>query len=124
MPVKYQVITANDVAEMQFRTENMVAEGYIPVGSIVCGTRNEEIEHNIKGAIIVSRPYLKQSFWYAPNVDSALIDCVKQRELLESVVENAQCSITYEDIEEERCAIEIDRDIVDVIEAHLRGDAE
>lgn len=116
---KYQVIEADDTIQMGIRTSAMIAQGYMPVGSIICGTRKETIEHTIKGATTVQKTYLRQSFWYAPNVDSAFEDCIKQYDLLTQVVENTKAP--YREYPEH---VEIDRDIIDVIEAHLRGDVE
>lgn len=119
MPKKYQVITADDTIQMGIRTTAMIAQGYMPVGSIICGTREETIQHTIKGATTVQKTYLRQSFWYAPNVDSAFEDCIKQYNLLSQVVEDAN---GHHQAKSVRCNPMIDRDIIDVIEAHLRGD--
>jgi len=126
MPTKYQMISADNTEDMQRYVVAMEAQGYVPVGSLICGTRKETVEHTIKGATIVLKTYLKQSFWYAPNADSAFEDCIKQHDLLTQVVENANEPITHymgrSVLPPEY--VEIDRDIIDVIEAHLRGDAE
>ena len=118
MPKKYQVIIADDTIQMGIRASAMVAQGYMPVGSIICGTREETIQHTIKGATTVQKTYLRQSFWYAPNVDSAFEDCIKQHDLLTQVVETAEVSSFNQDL------VLVDADIVEVIEAHLRGDVE
>ena len=118
MPVKYQVITANDTEDLAIRCRAMEAQGYLAVGSIICGTREETINHVIKGEIIKHHTYLSQSFWYAPNADSAFADCIKQHELLTAVVDNANAP--FQEYPEH---VEIDRDIIEVIEEHLRGDA-
>lgn len=117
MVKKYQVIQADNTEEMERRTRAMEAQGYIPVGSIICGTRQETVEHNIKGATTVHQTYFKQSFWYAPNVDSAFDCLIKQHQLLQSVVDCADEA----DLKDE---VYVDRDIIEVIEAHLRGDEE
>jgi len=117
MPKKYQVIEAEDTIQMGIRTSAMIAQGYLPVGSIICGTRKETIQHTIKGATTVQKTYLRQSFWYAPNVDSAFQDCIKQHNLLTQVVQNA--NIPFQEYPEH---VEIDRDIIEVIESFLRGD--
>lgn len=117
MPVKYQVITANDTEDLAIRCRAMEAQGYLAVGSIICGTREETINHVIKGEIIKHHTYLKQSFWYAPNADSSFADCIKQHELLTAVVNNAVIPDRIDD------PAELDRDIIEVIEEHLRGDA-
>lgn len=119
---KYQVIEADDTIQMGIRTSAMIAQGYMPVGSIICGTRKETIEHTIKGATTVQKTYLRQSFWYAPNVDSAFEDCIKQYDLLTQVVENAAEPSGDDGTGYRYC--EVDADILDVIEAHLRGDVE
>jgi len=115
---KYQLIVADNTETMEKLTRAMVAQGYLPVGSIICGTREETIQHTIKGATTVQKTYLRQSFWYAPNVDSAFEDCIKQHNLLTQVVETAHEHSFSEDL------VLIDADIVEVIEAHLRGDGE
>ena len=118
MEKKYVVIDADTTMQMAERTHKMVALGYIPVGSIICGTKAEITNHPIKGMVTQHNTYLQQSFWYAPNVDSAFEDCIKQHNLLESVVDNARPKSIADD------TVEIDQDIIDVIEAHLRGDVE
>ena len=117
MPKQYQVIQANDTDEMERFTRAMEAQGYVPVGSIICGVREETHQHIIKGAITKNVTYLKQSFWYAPNVDSAFDCLVKQHQLLQSVVDCATNSAIT-------ASSYVDTDIIEVIEAHLRGDAE
>ena len=92
MPKQYQVIQANNTDEMERFTRAMEAQGYVPVGSIICGVREETHQHIIKGAITKNVTYLKQSFWYAPNVDSAFDCLVKQHQLLQSVVDMSQCA--------------------------------
>jgi hypothetical protein len=114
---KYQFITADNAEEMQNKIRAMEALGYVPVGSIICGTREETIEHNIKGATTVHQTYLKQSFWYAPNADSAIADCVMQHKLLTQVVET---SVHPDGAPEEAV---IDSELIEVIESYLRGDA-
>ena len=97
MPAKYQLISANTTEEMVNRIRVMTTQGFVAVGSLICSTREQTIQHSIKGAIITHETYLKQAFWYAPNVDSAFSDCLKQYELLQSVVNNATpCYDNYE----------------------------
>jgi len=81
--------------------------------------------HNIKG----SRTVLRQSLLYAPlsvhsDSDSKeVLDTAEtQRQLLESVVENAAEPSGDDGTGYRFC--EVDADIIEVIEAHLRGDAE
>lgn len=118
---KYQFIIADNTDEMQIRTHAMVAQGYVPVGSIICGTREETVEHNIKGATTIHQTYLKQSFWYAPNADSAFADCIKQHELLENIALNA-CEPSADDGKGNRF-VEVDNDLIEAIDAYLRGEA-
>tara|TARA_R110002051_G_scaffold267512_1_gene327457 strand:- start:760 stop:1116 length:357 start_codon:yes stop_codon:yes gene_type:complete len=118
MPKKYVVIDADTTAQMAERTRKMVALGYRPVGSIICGTKKEVVNHPIKGVVTQHNTYLRQSFWYAVNTDSPFEDCVKQHHLLTQVVDNARPKSIADD------TVEIDQDIIDVIEAHLRGDVE
>ncbi len=122
MAKQYQVIQADNTEEMERRIRAMEAQGYVPVGSIICGTRQETVEHNIKGATTVHQTYLKQSFWYAPNVDSAFDCLVKQHNLLTQVVENAAEPSADDGYGNRFC--EVDADIVEVIEEHLRGDCQ
>tara|TARA_R110000751_G_scaffold51576_5_gene113069 strand:- start:286 stop:648 length:363 start_codon:yes stop_codon:yes gene_type:complete len=117
---KYVVIDADTTAQMAERTRKMVALGYRPVGSIICGTKKEVVNHPIKGMVTQHNTYLRQSFWYAANTDSPFEDCVKQHNLLESVADNARPCGRRVGVDK----VEIDQDIVDVIEAHLRGEEE
>ena len=117
MPVKYQVITANDTEDLAIRCRAMEAQGYLAVGSIICGTREETINHVIKGEIIKHHTYLKQSFWYAPNADTAFSDCIKQHDLLTQVVNNA----VHPDGAPEEAVI--DSELMEAINEYLRGDA-
>ena len=119
MVVKYQCLEAPNAQTMSRLVGHMDAKGYVAVGPIICGTRRETIEHTIKGATTVHQTYLRQSFWYAPNVDSVFADCIKQHNLLTQIVQNA--NIPYQEYPEH---VEIDRDIIEVIEEHLRGDVE
>ena len=70
------------------------------------------MKHNIKG----EQTQYMQSLLYAPNADSAnLTDTIgKQKALLEKVVENTKPP--YRNIAN---AVEIDRDIIEVINEHL-----
>ena len=112
----YQCIEAYTTKDIEQRIANAIALGYIPIG----GINSIQQPHNIKGTQTV----LRQSLLYAPSVHSALdskrvLDTTEtQRELLESVVESAHGHPLAEDL------VEIDADIVEVIDAHLRGDAE
>lgn len=122
MVERYHCIIADNTEEMQIKTHAMVAQGYVPVGSIICGTREETVEHNIKGATTIHQTYLKQSFWYAPNADSPLADCVKQHELLENIALNA-CEPS-EDIDGMGTRfVEVDNDLIEAVNSYLRGEA-
>ena len=113
----YQCLQAYTAEDIEQRIASAIALGYIPIGGI---SATQE-EHNIKGTQTV----LRQSLLYAPLVHSAsdlkqVHDTAHvQRFLLESVVENTKAP--YRNIAN---AVEIDADIVQVIEAHLQGDAE
>ena len=115
----YQCLQAYTAKDIEQLISNAIALGYIPIGGISA----KQEEHNIMG----SRTVLRQSLLYAPLVHSAsdskeVLDTAEtQRQLLESVVENA---IPIDCGDEDRCFAEIDQDILEVIEAHLRGDAE
>lgn len=104
----YQCIVADNITDIEQRIANAVALGYIPVGGIYA----KQVSHNIKG----EHTQFMQSLLYAPNADSAfLTDTIgKQKALLEKVVENIKPP--YRNIAN---AFEIDRDIVEVIKAHL-----
>lgn len=128
----YQCLQAYTAQDIEQRIANAIALGYIPIGGI--SAKREE--HNIMGSRIV----LRQSLLYAPLVHSdsdskEVLDtasrrivtyisksCVTQRQLLESVVDNAT-NCDYSDDGTYRFC-EVDTDIIEVIEAHLRGDAE
>ena len=119
MSKMYKIIEADTTEQMAERTHRMVALGYMPVGSIICGTKPQITNHPIKGTVTQHNTYLRQSFWYAPSSMTEVVeDCVKQHRLLESVVDNARPKSIADD------TVEIDQDIIDVIEAHLRGDVE
>lgn len=116
----YQCLQAYTAQDIEQHIANAIALGYIPIGGI---SAKQEV-HNIKG----SRTVLRQSLLYAPLVHSAsdskevLDTAEKQRQLLESVVDNAT-NCDYSDDGTYRFC-EVDTDIIEVIEAHLRGDAE
>ena len=116
----YQCLQAYTTKDIEQLIANAIALGYIPIGGISA----KQEEHNIMG----SRTVLRQSLLYAPLVHSAsgskqVHDTAEvQRELLESVVENAAEPSGDDGTGHRYC--EIDADIVEVIEAHLRGDAE
>ena len=104
----YQCITADNIADMEQRIANAIALGYTPIG----GIHAKQVKHNIKG----EQTQYMQSLLYAPHVDSAVLtDTIgKQKALLEKVVENTKPP--YRNIAN---AVEIDRDIIEVINEHL-----
>ena len=116
----YQCLQAYTTEDIEQFIANAIALGYIPIG----GVSAIQEAHNIKG----SRTVLRQSLLYAPLVHSAsgskqVHDTAEvQRELLESVVENAAEPSADDGYGNRFC--EIDADIVEVIEAHLRGGEE
>lgn len=105
----YQCITADNITDMEQRIANAIALGYTPIG----GIHAKQVKHNIKG----EQTQYMQSLLYAPNADSAnLTDTIgKQKALLEKVVESAKAPY-----EEYPAHIEIDRDIIEVINEHLK----
>ena len=113
----YQCITADNITDMEQRIANAIALGYTPIG----GIHAKQVKHNIKG----EQTQYMQSLLYAPNADSAnLTDTIgKQKALLEKVVENTKPPVmskfgktSYRNIAN---AVEIDRDIIEVINEHL-----
>ena len=116
----YQCLEAYTTKDIEQHIANAIALGYTPIGGISA----KQEEHNIMG----SRTVLRQSLLYAPLVHSAsdskeVLDTAEvQRVLLESVVENAAEPSGDDGTGYRYC--EVDAEIIEVIEAHIRGDVE
>ena len=108
----YQCITADNIADMEQRIANAIALGYTPIG----GIHAKQVKHNIMG----EQTQYAQSLLYAPNVDSAnLTDTIgKQKALLENVALNATEPSADDGYGNRFC--EVDADIIEVINEHLK----
>lgn len=115
MPNRIQTILAHDTEGLEQLASSMGEQGYIPIGAISCGTREETIQHPIKGETVINKTVLRQSFWYVGNVDSASL-IAEQVLLLQSVVNH-----THEAFSEDDETVEVDRDIIGAVEDYLRG---
>jgi hypothetical protein len=117
MPSRYQVISANNIGELEERANILVEQGYTPIGAIQCGTKQVTVAHNIKGATTHHEYVLRQAFWHTQTADSAS-QLAEQVTLLQEVVNH-----THEVFSDDDKTVEIDRDIVEAIDAYLRGEA-
>lgn len=108
----YQCITADNITDMEQRIANAIALGYTPIG----GIHAKQVKHNIKG----EQTQYMQSLLYAPNADSAnLTDTIgKQKALLENVALNATEPSADDGYGNRFC--EVDADIIEVINEHLK----
>ena len=117
MPTRYQVISANNIGELENRANIMIERGYTPVGAIQCGTTQVTVEHNIKGATTHHEYVLRQAFWHTQTADSAS-QLAEQVTLLHAVV-NDVIPAQNESITQ----VQLDREIFEAIDAYLRGEA-
>lgn len=108
----YQCITADNITDMEQRIANAIALGYTPIG----GIHAKQVKHNIKG----EQTQYMQSLLYAPNADSAyLTDIIgEQKALLENVALNAAEPSADDGYGNRFC--EVDADIIEVINEHLK----
>tara|TARA_R110000787_G_scaffold208786_1_gene318760 strand:+ start:1725 stop:2042 length:318 start_codon:yes stop_codon:yes gene_type:complete len=102
----YQCIEASSARELEDRIMKAITLGYIPIG----GVNAKITQHNIKGDTAT----LRQSMWKGDAINKKAL---KSFELLQEVVNNAVIPDRIDD------PAELDRDIIEVIEEHLRGDA-